>query len=185
MRDMRDMQPLLSELSARHAHLCPRQILGLRIGLAGAARLGLALPRTDKTLLVIAESDGCFADGLEVAAGVSIGHRTLRVEDYGKVAATFVNAQTGAALRLAPRPDIRRAAFAYAPGETRRRPTRPANGARIRVFAWRALATARLGWSSRNWARATTPRTESCLDAWAKVEKTGKPEQGAVKVYDV
>src|SRR5512137_1042207 len=117
---MRDLQPLLSELSARHAHLCPRQILGLRIGLAGAARLGLALPRRDKTLMVIAESDGCFADGLEVAAGVSIGHRTLRVEDYGKVAATFVNAQTGAALRLAPRPDVRQAAFAYAPGETRR-----------------------------------------------------------------
>src|SRR5512140_2185179 len=102
---MRDLQPLLSELSARHAHLCPRQILGLRIGLAGAARLGLALPRTDKMLLVIAESDGCFADGLEVAAGVSVGHRTLRVEDYGKIAATFANVSSGDAVRLAPRSD--------------------------------------------------------------------------------
>jgi len=117
---MSDLQPYLSELSARHAHLCPRQVLGVRLGLAGPALLGLAALRSDKAFLVIAETDGCFADGLEVAAGVSVGHRTLRVMDYGKVAATFVNAKTGEAIRLAPRLDVRQTAYAYAPGETRR-----------------------------------------------------------------
>lgn len=116
---MPDLCELLALSSARHSHLCPRQVLGVRMALAGAAALGLALPRADKRLLVIAETDGCFFDGLEVAAGVTPGHRTLRVEDYGKVAATFVDVQAGSALRLAPRPDVRQAAQEYAPHEPR------------------------------------------------------------------
>jgi formylmethanofuran dehydrogenase subunit E len=112
---------LLAQSASRHSHLCPRQVLGVRIGLAGAGLLNLEAPRGDKRLLVIAESDGCFADGLEVAAGVSVGHRTLRLEDYGKIAATFVDTHTGLAFRLAPRLDVRQRAWGYAPaGETRR-----------------------------------------------------------------
>ncbi len=116
---MGGIQELLKDCSARHSHLCPRQVLGVRMGLAGAAALGLALPRAGKTLLVIAETDGCFVDGLEVSAGVSVGHRTLRIEDYGKVAATFVDVRSGEALRLAPRPDLRKRAAEYTPGKTR------------------------------------------------------------------
>jgi formylmethanofuran dehydrogenase subunit E len=89
------------------------------MGLAGMRMLGMSQPPTDKSLLVITETDGCFADGLEVSAGVSVGHRTLRVEDYGKVAATFVHVKTGEAIRLAPRLDVRQRAMAYAPGENR------------------------------------------------------------------
>ena len=116
---MYELQTLLAESSARHNHLCPRQVLGVRMGLAGGAALSLDLPRTDKVLVVIAETDGCFVDGLEVAAGVSVGHRTLRVEDYGKVAATFVNATTGEAIRIAPRLDVRERALQYVPEEKR------------------------------------------------------------------
>jgi formylmethanofuran dehydrogenase subunit E len=71
----------LEESAARHSHLCPRQVLGVRIGLVGAAALGIDAPRLDKRLLVILETDGCFADGVEVTTGCSVGHRTLRVED--------------------------------------------------------------------------------------------------------
>jgi len=41
------------------------------------------------------------------------------VEDYGKVAATFIDMQTGRAVRVAPALDIRRHACAYAPDEPR------------------------------------------------------------------
>jgi formylmethanofuran dehydrogenase subunit E len=116
---MPGVEELLARSSQRHSHLCPRQVLGVRMALAAGAALGLDLPRADKRLLVIAETDGCFVDGLEVAGGVSVGHRTLRVEDYGKVAATFVDTLSGAALRLAPRADVREAARGYAPGEKR------------------------------------------------------------------
>lgn len=115
-----DLAELLAQTAARHSHLCPRQVLGVRIGLAGAAALGLTVPRRDKRLLVIVETDGCFVDGVEVATGCAVGHRTLRVEDYGKVAATFVDAATEEAVRVAPRPDVRQRAAAYAPDEPRR-----------------------------------------------------------------
>lgn len=116
---MPDIQALLEISSARHSHLCPRQVLGVRMALAGAAALGMDVPRKDKKLLVIAETDGCFIDGVEVAAGVAVGRRTLRVEDYGKVAATFINVKSGEAIRLAPRGDVRERARIYAPEEAR------------------------------------------------------------------
>jgi len=116
---MQAFDELLQRSAARHSHLCPRQVLGVRIGLAGAAALGLTTPRRDKRLLVIVETDGCFADGIEVATGCTVGHRTLRVEDYGKIAATFVDVVTEQVLRIAPRLDVRQRALAYAPHEPR------------------------------------------------------------------
>jgi len=116
---MENLEEMLAFCTARHAHLCPRQVLGVRIGVAGAARLGLETHRRDKRLLVIAETDGCFVDGLEAATGAACGHRTLRVEDYGKIAATFVDVLTGKAVRVAPRLDVRTRASDYAPDEKR------------------------------------------------------------------
>ncbi len=115
-----DITELLTQSSRRHSHLCPRQVLGVRIGLTGMAALDLPSPRRNKRLLVILETDGCFADGIEAATGCTVGHRTLRVEDYGKIAATFVDVRTEQAVRIIPRLDVRRRAAVYAPGETRR-----------------------------------------------------------------
>ncbi|MGZ6346943.1 MAG: FmdE family protein [Anaerolineales bacterium] len=116
---MKTIDTFLKASSARHDHLCPRQVLGVRIGLAGAAYLRLDVPRDDKRLLAILEMDGCFADGVEVATGCTVGHRTMRVEDYGKIAAVFVDVKTGLALRIAPALDSREKAFTYTPEETR------------------------------------------------------------------
>jgi len=114
-----NLQHLLDISSRDHSHLCPRQILGVRIGLAGLYALGFDEPPTGKRLLVITETDGCFADGLSAATNCTVGHRTLRVEDYGKVAAVFVNVKSGQAMRVAPVTDIRQRAYAYAPDEPR------------------------------------------------------------------
>ena len=111
-----EIHELLKLSSARHNHLCPRQVLGVRMGLAGLAAIGLEAPMQHKAALVIIETDGCFADGIEVATGASVGHRTLRVADQGKVAAVFANVHTGNALRLAPGLDVRQRARGYAPG---------------------------------------------------------------------
>lgn len=110
---------LLSLSSARHDHLCPRQVLGVRIGLAGLAALGLTAPVCKKTALVIIETDGCFADGIEVASGATVGHRTLRVNDLGKIGATFVDVNTGRAVRISPALDVRQRALCHASGEQR------------------------------------------------------------------
>lgn len=117
---MRSLADLLQKSASQHSHLCPRQILGVRMGLLGMKALGFDAPPPKKRLLVIVETDGCFADGIIAATDCTVGHRTLRVEDYGKTAATFVDTATGQAVRIAPAPDIRQKAYAYAPNEPRR-----------------------------------------------------------------
>ena len=85
---MHNLDDCLRASAAHHHQLCPRQVLGGRIGLLGGELLGLELPRRDKRLLVIFETDGCAVDGVIAATGCTPGHRTLRIEDYGKVAGT-------------------------------------------------------------------------------------------------
>ncbi|RJF72508.1 formylmethanofuran dehydrogenase [Deinococcus cavernae] len=98
---------LLRQSAALHDHLCPRQILGVRSALLAAQYLNLPFPRSDKRVLVFVETDGCFADGVSVASGCWLGRRTMRLMDYGKVAATFVDTRTGQAVRIAPQTDLR------------------------------------------------------------------------------
>ena len=100
-------QTLLERSSALHGHLCPRQILGVRLALAAGRALGLEFPRVDKRVLAFVETDGCFADGVAVASGCWLGRRTMRLVDHGKVAVTFVDTRTGRAVRVAPRTDLR------------------------------------------------------------------------------
>jgi formylmethanofuran dehydrogenase subunit E len=109
------LEEILRESSARHKHLCPRQVLGARMGLFAGELLDLDLPRADKRLLVIAETDGCFVDGLIASTGCHVGGRTLRIHDFGKVAATFVDVQTEVSLRIIPWREARSLAANYAP----------------------------------------------------------------------
>jgi len=109
------MQHLLAESSALHRHLCPRQVLGVRMGMLAAELLQLELPQSDRRLLSLVETDGCFADGVAVATNCWVGRRTLRVLDYGKTAATFVDTLTGQAIRIHPHPRARSMARGFAP----------------------------------------------------------------------
>lgn len=112
--------PELLELSsATHSHLCPRQILGVRMGMYAGELLNLTLPQSDKRILVITETDGCFADGLSAATNATVGHRTLRVEDYGKTAAVFIDTKTGRAIRAVPSLNIRQQSCEFVPEESR------------------------------------------------------------------
>lgn len=109
------LDKLLEQTTALHNHLCPRQVLGVRMGMYAAELVHLDLPQTDKRLYTFVETDGCFADGVAVATGCWLGHRTLRFTDYGKVAATFVDSQTGQAFRIAPHPQSRQRATCRVP----------------------------------------------------------------------
>lgn len=117
---MPTLAELLEKSSALHRHLCPRQVLGIRMGLWAGELLQLDLPQTHKQLLTIVETDGCFSDGVAVATNCWVGRRTLRVEDYGKVAATFIDTKREVAWRIAPHPDARIRAAHYAPAAANR-----------------------------------------------------------------
>ena len=110
-----NFQHLLEQSAARHDHLCPRQILGVRMGLLAAKILHLDLPQSDKRLYTIVETDGCGMDGIAVATGCSPGRRSMRILDYGKMAATFIDTKTREAVRLSPHPQTRLLWDQYAP----------------------------------------------------------------------
>jgi len=116
----RELLKQLLEISARnHKHLCPRQVLGVRIGLKGLSILGMEASPVQKKLLVISETDGCFIDGIIAATQCTVGHRTLRIEDYGKIAATFANVSTGHTVRIAPQVNVRERAWSHVSNESR------------------------------------------------------------------
>lgn len=98
-----ELKTLLDQSASLHKHLCPRQVLGVRMGLLAGSLLDLPVPQIDrKRLFVFMETDGCAADGVSVSTGCWVGHRTLRIIQFGKVAATFVDRNSGAAFRITP-----------------------------------------------------------------------------------
>jgi formylmethanofuran dehydrogenase subunit E len=109
------LERALQQSAAMHRHLCPRQVLGVRMGMLAGRWFGLDLPQSDKRLIVFMETDGCAADGVAVATGAWVGRRTMRILDFGKVAATFVDTVNGDAVRIHPHPESRARAVAAAP----------------------------------------------------------------------
>lgn len=109
------LKELLEISSARHRHLCPRQVLGVRMGMCAAEFLKSDLPQRDKRLYTFIETDGCALDGVSVATGCWVGRRTMHVLDFGKIAATFVDTHTERAVRIIPHPEVRQAVSRYAP----------------------------------------------------------------------
>ncbi len=113
---MLDIKTLIKRSAERHHdHLCPRQVLGVRMGQYAGELFGLELPQADKRLYAIVETDGCLIDGITAATECSCGHRTMHILDYGKTAVTFADTSTGLALRLHPAPTARARARAYCP----------------------------------------------------------------------
>jgi len=110
-----DLTTYSGALLRLHDHICPRQVLGLRMGLYGASLLNIAVPQQAKRLMAFVELNGCFADGVAVATGCTLGHRTLYLMDYGKTSVTLVDSEANAAVRLAPRSDIRCRAMMMCP----------------------------------------------------------------------
>jgi formylmethanofuran dehydrogenase subunit E len=115
--DMVLVEELIAACASLHRRVSPRQIIGVRMGLHGGELLGIEVPQSGKRLFTVAESDGSWVDGLTLATNCSIGHRNLRIEDLGKIAATFVNSHTGKSVRLAPRTDAKERARLYAQTE--------------------------------------------------------------------
>jgi formylmethanofuran dehydrogenase subunit E len=99
---MQAFEELLEECGRLHGHLCAGQLLGVRMALLGCKFLGIGDPKgvDRKSLIVWVEIDRCMADAVSAVTGVRLGKRSLKFFDYGKVAATFLNSQTGEAVRI-------------------------------------------------------------------------------------
>ncbi len=115
-----NLPALLAEAGRQHGHLCPGQVLGVRMAIAGCDRLGIADPRSSKRLIVFVETDRCGTDAIQTVTGCTLGKRTLKFVDYGKLAATFVDTGTGRAVRVSALESAREAAQQFAPEESDR-----------------------------------------------------------------
>ncbi|HUI42342.1 MAG TPA: FmdE family protein [Terriglobia bacterium] len=105
---MKSLEEYLSLAAERHKHLCPGQVLGVRMAMLGLRAIGIEDPEARQTqLLTFVEIDRCATDAVALVTGCSLGRRTLKYVEYGKVAATFADLKTGKAVRVSARDDSR------------------------------------------------------------------------------
>ncbi len=110
---MLSFDELLKESSAIHGHHCAGQILGVRMAMLGCREVGIDEPRGCKKLIVYAEIDRCATDAVQAVTGCSLGKRSLKFLDYGKMAVTFVNTETRQAVRVLAKDDARNLVLLY------------------------------------------------------------------------
>lgn len=102
---MKSLDEYLEDAAVAHGHLCAGQVLGVRMAMFGLKTLGLNDPqgKDRKRIVTFVEIDRCATDAVMVVTGCRLGKRALKFRDWGKVAATFVDTDTGKAVRVAAR----------------------------------------------------------------------------------
>ena len=102
---MKSMDELLRDAEVAHGHLCAGQVLGVRLAMLGLELLGIDDPhgKDRKRLITFVEIDRCATDAVAVVTGCRLGKRALKFRDWGKVAATFVDVESGRAVRVCAR----------------------------------------------------------------------------------
>ena len=100
---MRSLDEYLRDAEQAHGHLCAGQVLGVRLAMLGLQKLAIDDPqgKDRKRLVTFVEIDRCATDAVAVVTGCRLGKRALKFRDWGKVAATFVDVNTGKAIRIA------------------------------------------------------------------------------------
>lgn len=108
---MTTWQQDLEKAVAYHGHLCGGQIMGVRMARKGLELMGLAGKWGEELcdVIVFLEADRCMADAAYAVTGCTIGRRRVKVMPYGKTAMSFLDLNSGKAVRVyakkgAPRP---------------------------------------------------------------------------------
>ena len=117
MLDPKTFEQHLQEAVAFHGHLCAGQVIGVRLAMLGLELVGITDPlgADRKKLIVFVEINRCAADAIMTVTGSRVGRRSMQLVDYGKLAATFINLETGAAFRIFSLPDTESRALARYP----------------------------------------------------------------------
>jgi formylmethanofuran dehydrogenase subunit E len=101
---VKSLDEYLQLAAVAHGHLCAGQVLGVRLAMLGLRELGITDPIAErKRIVTYVEIDRCMTDAIGLVANCRLGKRALKFRDWGKVAATFVDLQTGRAIRIAAR----------------------------------------------------------------------------------
>jgi len=93
-----EIEDVVKLAASLHGHLSPGVALGIRMGQVGLKRLGL--PKGDKRLFAVVETTLCLADGVQASTGCTLGHASLRIEDFGKLAFCLARSDTKSGVRV-------------------------------------------------------------------------------------
>src|SRR5689334_259565 len=107
---MKSLNEYLELAAVAHGHLCAGQVLGVRLAMLGIRELGLDPIAERKRIVTYVEIDRCVTDAVALVANCRLGKRALKFRDWGKVAATFVDLQSGRAVRIAAKESSKQAA---------------------------------------------------------------------------
>ena len=114
------MERLVAMSAQAHGHLCPGQVIGVRMSMLGLGLLGYPCPLTwpeIKNVVGFVEIERCLADAVGTATGLRLGRGSLKFVNLGLLAVTFLDIPTGRAVRVISRDDARDLVDDYAPGQ--------------------------------------------------------------------
>jgi len=114
---MESFDTLLDISTKIHGHVCPGQVIGVRMSMLGLELIGIDDPkgRDRKKLYVLVEIDRCATDAIQSVTGCSLGKRSMRWKDFGIMAATYLNLETGQAVRITALESSRELSKKYCP----------------------------------------------------------------------
>jgi formylmethanofuran dehydrogenase subunit E len=106
MEDVKECEIIpFSEVIKFHGHSCPGISIGYRVAEIAICEL-LSSRAEDEELVAIVENDSCSVDAIQVVAGCTMGKGNLIFKDHGKHVYTFMNRETGEAVRISLKKDM-------------------------------------------------------------------------------
>lgn len=112
------VERLVAASARTHGHLCPGQVIGVRMAILGLGLLGYSCPLPYpeiKNLVGVVEIERCLSDAVASASGLRFGRGSLKLVNLGLLAATFWDLANRRGVRLLSLEQARRLAPAYAP----------------------------------------------------------------------
>lgn len=90
-----------------HGHKCPAMPMGLRVGAAAMNKLGIGRTGDGAWMALVETGEAhcatCFADGIQVITGCTLGKGNIKTLGYGKWGLTLINKKEGKAIRVTPK----------------------------------------------------------------------------------
>ena len=93
-----DLQKLLRISGLLHGHYCPGSAIGVKAAARAVRELGVRSTGMEE-IIAIVETNSCFADGIQMVTGCSLGNNALIYRDYGKTAFTLAK-RSGEGIRI-------------------------------------------------------------------------------------
>jgi len=104
-----DLVWCLNKTAEIHGHFCPGSAMGVMAAVYGLGQLENGILHSDgmENLMAVVEINACFADGVQVVSGCTLGNNALVYRDLGRHAVTFAIRGKESGVRVRVRPDFR------------------------------------------------------------------------------